>query len=262
MTNDILLTRARALRLYGLITHWPEVSAMPWLKLLIEWEEQSRLYRSLERRLTQAKIGRFKPLAEFDWNWPRECDRETVEDLMQLEFLSTATNIILCGPNGVGKTTIACNIGHQSALLGHSVLFTSAGEMLSDLASQDGDSALRRRFKYYEQPKLLIIDELGYHPHPNRYADLLFEVISRRHQKKSTLITTNKPFNEWGSIFPSAACVVSLIDRLIHHSEIISIEAESFRLKESQEKNLLKAQQRAERKKLVIPAKTKKTQEK
>lgn len=247
MTNDILLTRAKALKLHGLMSHWTEVCDTSWTKQLIDWEEEARSHRSLERRLTQAKIGRFKPLSEFDWGWPKDCDRELIEEVMQCAFLGTATNIILCGPNGVGKSTIACNIGHQSALRGHTVLFTRAGEMLSDLASQDGDNALRRRFKYYEQPKLLIIDELGYMSYGNRHADLLFEIISRRHQTKSTLITTNKPFNEWGSIFPSAACVVSLIDRLIHRSEIISIDAESFRLKDANERTLLQNQKRTER---------------
>jgi DNA replication protein DnaC len=248
MMSEILLTRARALKFYGMIEHWAEVCDTPWIRQIIEWEEQARSYRSLERRLTQARLGHFKPLAEFDWSWPKACDREAIEELMELTFLATATNIILCGPNGVGKSTIACNLGHQAALHGHTVFFTTASEMLSDLASCDGDQALKRRFKYYEQPRFLIIDELGYLSYANRHADLLFEIISRRHQGKSTLITTNKSFNEWGSIFPSAACVVSMIDRLIHRSEIILIEAESFRLKEANERTLLQKKQRAERK--------------
>ena len=262
MTTDLLFKRAKALRLHGIIQHWPEVCALPWLKPMIEWEEESRLHRSLDRRLTLSKLGRFKSLAEFDWSWPKSCDRESIEDLMQLEFLSTATNIILCGPNGVGKTTIACNLAHQAVLRGQSVLFTPAGAMLRDLASQEGDSALRRRLKYYETPKLLIIDELGYHPHPSAYADLLFEVVAQRHQRKSTLITTNKPFSEWASIFPSSACVVSLIDRLIHHSEIIVIEAESFRLKEYREKEQIRVATRGKRQKSALSTKKTKTTEK
>jgi DNA replication protein DnaC len=246
--TDLLLTRARALKLYGMMEHWSEVCDTAWIRQVIDWEEEARTHRSLERRLMQAKLKRFKPLAEFDWEWPHACDRGAIEELMELRFLSTTTNIIICGPNGVGKSTIACNLGHQAALLGHTVLFTAASEMLSDLASCDGDNALRRRFKYYEQPRLLIIDELGYMSYGNRHADLLFEIISRRHESKSTLITTNKSFNEWGSIFPSAACVVSMIDRLIHHSEIILIDAESFRLKEANERSHLQSQQRRERK--------------
>ena len=109
--------------------------------------------------------------------------------------------------------------------------------MLNELASQDGDKALQRKLKYYTQPQILVIDEVGYLSYSNRYADLLFEIISRRYHKKSTVITTNKPFSEWSDIFPNAACVVSLIDRLVHRSEIINIEADSYRLKEAKEES-------------------------
>ena len=108
--------------------------------------------------------------------------------------------------------------------------------MLGDLTAQDGDLALKRRLKFYTSPKLLVIDEVGYLSYSNRYADLLFEIISRRyHQKTSTIVTTNKPFAEWRDIFPNATCVVSLVDRLIHRSEIINIDGDSYRLKEAME---------------------------
>lgn len=233
--ND-LLHRAKALKLHGLLSHWDEVYQTPWIEDLIQWEETERLQRSLERRLYQAKLGSFKPLTEFDWNWPRKCDREAIEEIMRLEFIKDNVNVVLVGPNGAGKSTIACNIAHEATLQGHTVLFTSAGHMLGELAAQDGDNALRRRIKHYVQPSLLVIDEVGYLSYSNRHADLMFEVVSRRYQEKSTLITTNKPFSEWGEIFPNASCVVSLIDRLVHHSEIISIDADSYRLKEAMEK--------------------------
>lgn len=248
MQNEPLLLRAKALKLYGMMAHWEEIHETNWIEKLIAWEESERVNRSLERRLKSAHIGRFKLLADFDWDWPKKCDREAIEELMQLEFLKEATNIILCGPNGVGKSTVAKNMAYQAVIRGFTVLFTTAGQMLSELASQDGDNALRRRIKYYVQPSLLIVDEVGYLSYSNRHADLLFEIISRRYQEKSTLITTNKPFAEWGEIFPNASCVVSLIDRLVHNSEIISIEAESFRLKEAKEQNLKRKNARAKRK--------------
>ena len=120
--------------------------------------------------------------------------------------------------------------------------------MLNELAALDSDSALRRRIKYYTQPQLLIIDEVGYLSYSNRHADLLFEIISRRYETHSTMITTNKPFNEWRDIFPNATCVVSIIDRLVHHSEVINIEADSYRLKEATEKNQLVKDGRMKRK--------------
>ncbi len=235
--SDPLLKRAQALKLYGLIAHWDEINETGWINDLILWEETERAQRSLERRLSSARIGRFKPLAKFDWNWPKKCDRAAIEELMHLDFLKESTNVIFCGPNGAGKSTIAKNIAHQAILSGHTVLFITAGQMLNELAAQDGDTSLRRRIKHYAHPQLLIIDELGYLSYSNRHADLLFEIISRRYEEKSTIVTTNKAFNEWGEIFPNASCVASLIDRLVHNSEIINIEADSFRVKESKERN-------------------------
>jgi DNA replication protein DnaC len=121
------------------------------------------------------------------------------------------------------------------------VLFVTAGRMLGELAALDSDSALRRRLRHYARPRLLVIDEVGYLSYSNRHADLLFELVSRRYEQSSTLITTNRPFSEWKDVFPNAACVVSLVDRLIHHAEILRLEGESYRLKEAQER----AEQRA-----------------
>ena len=234
-SEDLLRARAKVLQLHGMLAHWDEISETGWIESLIQWEEQERARRGLERRLKSARLGRFKPLADFDWSWPRQCDREAVNDLMQLNFLDQASNVILVGPNGVGKSTIARNIAHQAVLQGHSVLFIGASQMLNELAAQDGDSALKRRLAKYARPHLLAIDEVGYLSYSNRHADLLFEIVSRRYEQRSTLITTNRPFQEWSDVFPNAACVVSLVDRLVHHSEIINIEGESYRLKEAKE---------------------------
>ncbi len=243
--TDSLKERAKALKLYGLLAHWDEVSDADWLEPLIRWEEEERARRGLQRRLSAARLGRFKPLADFDWNWPKQCDRQAVEELMQLGFLEETANAVLVGPNGVGKSTIARNIAHQAVLAGHSVLFTNAAAMLNELAAQDGDNALRRRLALYARPRLLVIDEIGYLSYSNRHADLLFEIVSRRYEEKSTIITTNKPFAEWNQVFPNASCVVSLVDRLVHHAEIIPIEGESYRLKEAKERSENRRRQRA-----------------
>lgn len=237
MSNDLLLQRAKALRLNGLVENWQDIQDMGWVKQLLEWEEVYRSAKSLDNRLRSARIGKFKMLSCFDWNWPKKCERSAIEQWMQLDFLKDATNPILCGPNGVGKSTIARNVAHQSIIKGFTALFTTAAEMLNELAAIDSDSALRRRMKHYAQPTLLVIDEVGYLSYSNRHADLLFDIISQRYEKKSTFITTNKAFNEWREIFPNATCVVSIIDRLVHHSEIVSIEGDSYRLKEAHEKN-------------------------
>lgn len=243
-TIESLKQRAKALQLHGLLAHWSEVATAEWLAPLLDWEESERARRSLERRLQAAHIGRFKAIADFDWNWPKCCDRAAIEELMNLSFLQDAGNIVLVGPNGVGKSTLARNIAHQTLVQGHTVLFTTASQVLGELAALDSDSALRRRLRHYAAPHLLVIDEVGYLSYANRHADLLFELINRRYEQKSTLVTTNRPFSEWNEVFPSAACVVSLVDRLIHKAEIIPIEGESYRLKEALERSEKRSQQR------------------
>lgn len=238
MNPEPLRDRARALHLNGVLAHWPEVASCDWLPQLLGWEEDERTRRSLERRLRAARIGRFKPLADFDWAWPARCDRGAIEGLMELEFITEAANVVMVGPNGVGKSTLAKNVAHQALIRGHTVRFTTAGELLGDLAALDSDAALRRRLRHYASPDLLVIDEIGYLSYSNRHADLLFELVSRRYETKSTLVTTNKAFSSWSEVFPNASCVVSLIDRLVHHSEVVAIEGESYRLKEAKERAL------------------------
>ncbi len=155
---------------------------------------------------------------------------------MTLGLIQQASNVILVGPNGVGKSMIAQNIAHHAVLQGHSALFVNAAQMLGDLAAQDGDNALRRRLKHYARPDVLLIDEVGYLSYSNRHADLLFNIVNRRYELKPTIVTTNRPFAEWGEVFPNAACVVSIVDRLVHHSDIIVIEAESYRMHEARQR--------------------------
>lgn len=244
MSLESLHQRVEALRLNGLLAHWEEVATADWVESLVQWEEEERSRRSLERRLRDAHIGRFKPLCDFDWAWPKRCDRAAIEDLMSLGFLKESANIVLVGPNGIGKSTLARNLAHQALIHGHTVLFTTAGQLLGELAALDSDSALRRRLRHYASPDLLAIDEVGYLSYSNRHADLLFELVSRRYETKSTLVTTNRPFKEWSEVFPNAACVVSLVDRLVHNAEVVAIDGESYRLKEAKERSEQRAQKR------------------
>ena len=236
--NEVLQQRASALKLYGLLAHWNERGEDNAIAIeaLIEWEEGERKKRGLERRLKNAHIGSFKPLVDFDWDWPTQCDKDAISELMALGFINEATNAILVGPNGVGKSTLAQNITHQAVMHGYTALFVNAAQMLGDLSAQDGDNALRRRLKHYAHPQVLVIDEVGYLSYGNRHADLLFEIVNRRYEHKSTIVTTNRPFGEWNEVFPNASCVVSLIDRLIHHSEIVVVEGDSYRMKEAMER--------------------------
>jgi phage tail protein X len=174
---------------------------------------------------------------------------------MTLDFVKDASNVVLVGPNGVGKSMCACNIGYQAVLAGHTALFTTAGQLLGELAALDSDSGLRRKLRQYAAPDVLIIDEVGYLSYSNRHADLLFELVSRRYQHKSTVVTTNRAFADWGEVFPNAACVVSLIDRLMHRAEVVRIDGESYRAKEAQERE---AQRLAARSAKAAPARSRK----
>jgi DNA replication protein DnaC len=244
-----LRTQAAELRLHGLLAHWDQLMGQPETEQRVRqwlgWESLERAHRSLERRLREAHLGRFKPLADFDWSWPKQCDRAAIEELMSLQFLTDASSVVLFGTNGVGKTMVALNIAHQAVLQGHTALFTTAAQMLGELAALDSDSALRRRLQHYAAPDLLLIDEVGYLSYSNRHADMLFELVSRRYLHKSTIVTTNRRFADWGEVFPNAACVVSLVDRLMHRAEVVRIEGESYRAKEAEERDAQRKLERA-----------------
>jgi DNA replication protein DnaC len=196
-------------------------------------ETQDLARRSLERRLAQARLGRFKPLADFDWHWPKKIDRPLIERALTLDFLASGRNLILCGTNGLGKTLIAKNIAHAAVLAGHSVLFRTAADLLADL---DGDSPglRRRKFRFYGRPALLVIDECGYLAYDAHAADLLFEIVSQRYERKAILLTTHKVFKDCNTVFPNATCIAALLDRLTHHADITVIEGTSYRVRESE----------------------------
>ncbi len=189
--------------------------------------------RSLERRLAQARLGRFKPLADFDWNWPTKIDRPLIERALTLDFLADARNFVLVASNGLGKTLLAKNIAHAAVLAGHSVLFRTASELLADL---DGDSPglRRRKFRFYARPSLLCLDEVGYLAYDAHAADLLFEIVNLRYERNSLLLTTNRVFKDWNTVFPNATCITALLDRLTHHADVTVIEGTSYRVRESE----------------------------
>ena len=199
------------------------------LEHLVDREQQARAQRSLERRLLRSRLGRFTPMDVFDWAWPTRIDRAAVEAALHLDFLAAGRNLILVASQGLGKTMIAQNIAHQAVLAGHHVLFTSTAQLLLDLGSQESARGLARRLNYYGQRGLLVLDELGYLSYDARAADLLFQVVSRRYEKRSLVLTTNLAFSDWPTIFPNAGSAIALIDRLIHHAEILTIEGESYR---------------------------------
>ncbi len=210
-------------------------SAVQILEEMSRLELAERARRSGERRLGRAHLGRFKPMADFDWKWPKKIDREAVERTLALGFIERGENVILVAPQGLGKTMIAQNVLHEAVRAGSTALLVSAADLILDLSKQETARALERRLQHYARPHVLAIDELGYLSFDNHAADLLFQIVSRRYEKRPVVLTTNLAFLEWNTIFPNATSAVALVDRLTHHAEIISIEGESYRRREAAE---------------------------
>jgi DNA replication protein DnaC len=209
-------------------------SVVQILTELARLEAQERARRSCERRLSRSKVGHFKPMADFDWSWPKKIDRAAVERVMTLGFVERTENVILVAPQGVGKTMIAKNLAHGAVLAGQSALFVSASDLLLDLSKQDTARALERRLQHYARPHVLCVDEIGYLSYDNHAADLLFQIVSRRYERRPIVMTTNLAFADWSTVFPNATCATALIDRLTHHAEIIAIDGESYRKREAE----------------------------
>ncbi len=216
------------------------------LEELAREEHAERERRSLERRRRAAQLGRFKPIDEFDWSWPQKIDRSVIDRALSGELVRQRENLILVAAQGLGKTMLARNIAHQAVLQGHSALFVEASRMLLDLGAQDSARALERRLRHYARPALLCVDEVGYLSYDARAADLLFEVVSRRYEHKSIVVTTNLAFSDWPAIFPNASCVTALIDRLTHHADIALIEGQSYRRREAEANRKARQPKRAE----------------
>ncbi|MCC6645565.1 MAG: ATP-binding protein, partial [Polyangiaceae bacterium] len=188
---------------------------------IVDLEEKDRARRGLDRRMKRSKLEQFKPMVDFDWSWPTKIDRALVEATVLADFVDAKRNVVLVAQGGLGKTMIAQNIANAAVLAGHTVLFVSAAQMLLDLAAQESASALERRLRHYAKVGLLILDEIGFLSFDNRNADLLFQVVSRRYEKKSLVVTTNLAFKDWNTVFPSAVCATAVVERVIHHADVI-----------------------------------------
>lgn len=246
---NALKEKAKKLGLRGIVARWDQYERQEWLQPLLQAEEETRAAVAFERRIRGARLGQFKPMSTFDWNWPQRIDRDQVEELFNLEFLKDNYNVVLIGTNGLGKTMIAQNLAQAALMKGVTTRFVKGSDMLNELVECDGSLARRRCLRKWCNYPLLVIDEVGYMNYDARFADLLYEVISGRYERHSTIVTTNKSFEEWGEVFPHAACAVTLVDRLLHKAESVLIEGESYRAKEASERKAAKAKDRQQKRK-------------
>jgi DNA replication protein DnaC len=192
--------------------------------------------RATQRRIRLARFPQIKTLDQFKWSWPKKINKMQVQNAFRLNFIDTKSNIILIGGVGLGKTHLATALGYHACLNGYSVLFSSAVDALNSLMAAKHTGQLKYHLKKYEKPSLLILDELGYLPIDKAGADLLFQVISKRYENGSIIITTNRVFKDWPEIFNNDSTMTSaLLDRLLHHTETIMIEGPSYRMKDALE---------------------------
>jgi len=224
-----LRARRDALDAFLVHAHKARIGPTEIIEQLVDLEERARAAVNLARRTRFASLGSFKTFDRFDWSHPEKIDRALVERLLELDFVEQGQNVLLKGGSGLGKTMIALNLAQAALAAGFTVRFSTLAAALADLLSQESMPAFERRIRRYTRPDLLILDELGYLPCDTRAADILYNIVSRRHEQRSTVITTNLAFKQWGNTFPGAACVVALVDRFAQHCHRVEIIGESYR---------------------------------
>lgn len=203
-----------------------------FLDQLIAGEANQRYQAMIERRIKQARLPLIKALDQFQWTHPKKINQQQVKHLFRLNFIENKENVIFLGTAGLGKTHLAIALAHQACLCGHTTLFTTAIDIVNELSAAQKTGRLVQAMKKYVKPSILAIDELGYLAIDHHGADLLFQVISHRYERGSIILTTNRHFKAWPTIFNNDSMIASaILDRLLHHSEVIVIEGKSYRMK-------------------------------
>jgi DNA replication protein DnaC len=209
-----------------------KLSHIEFLEILFEDEASNRRDNSYRKRYNKSKFPYYKTIEDFDFNFQPSINKKTINDCATCQFINERRNIVFIGNPGTGKTHLSIAIGIQALLKGFKVLFTSVSEMLQTLHFSKADNSYYQKLKYYLTPDLLILDELGFKKLPNYSAEDFFEIISKRYENGSLIITTNKNFEQWSEIFNDNVLTSAISDRIVHHSTIIKINGQSYRSKE------------------------------
>jgi DNA replication protein DnaC len=204
-----------------------------YLTQLIEGEAALRADRAVARRIQAARFPVIKTLDSFRWDWPKKINRLEIQDLFRLQFVQDHANVILLGTVGLGKTHLATALGYAACQQGISVLFATAIDVVNTLSAAQLKGTLKTELRRYTTPALLVLDEVGYLPIDQHGADLLFQVISARYERGSIVLTTNKAFKQWPTIFNGDSTITSaVLDRLLHHGQVVVLEGSSYRMKD------------------------------
>lgn len=210
------------------------------LQRLLEEELGARHERYLKARTRLAHLPFHKTLTDFDFEAQPSIDERQIRDLATLRFLADGQNVILLGPPGVGKTHLAVALAVQAISHGVGTYFIAAHDLVNDLRRAHAENRLERRMRVYLSPRLLIIDEMGYIPFGHMEAQVFFQLVSKRYERGSSLIlTSNKSYGEWGTVFGDPIIAAAILDRLLHRSTTVNIRGESYRLREKRKAGIL-----------------------
>jgi len=208
-----------------------QMGYLDFLDLVLEEELAVREERRLKHALRLSKMPHHKTLEEYDFSYQPELDPRKVRDLATLAFIEAKANVALLGPPGVGKTHLAIALAVAACRAGFTVYFTTLDDMVRQLKAADAIGRLTSKLRAYLRPNVLVLDEVGYLPLARDEANLVFQLISKRYERGSILLTSNKAFSEWGQVFGDEVLATAILDRLLHHCEILAINGPSYRLK-------------------------------
>lgn len=241
LANDPIHAQLVALKLPHMRTIYPAMlrqaardnwSHAQFLEKLLEGELLQRQERSIKRLIQYARLPVIKTIDQFQWSWPTKINRLQIQELFRLAFIKDKMNVIFLGGVGLGKTHLATAIGHAACIKGHSVLFSTAIDVINTLSAAQQSGRFRQELNRFLKPSLLILDELGYLPIDKNGADILFQVFSQRYERGSIILTSNRAYKNWPEVFNHDSTLTSaILDRLLHHAETIVIEGNSFRMK-------------------------------